>query len=339
MKNSNKNDMDYLVDTYQKWLNDNVKLSNAFSPNSLRILTHHLLMGRNYRLITENNTKSKLFYTYLWISDVVKNAKVEYGNEWKEKVVTDLFNLKKKGKEQNQLLYWLIGVTSKTSTNLGISRKEIPSVLTDLINHITDQFNEIGRFEDVDDTWLMLISGAATLNIRGSEKSKIGKSLEKVFIRAALSIIGLQENTDFWTNIQRDTEVDRETDAEVATQRARIRIEVGLISSGNQEVTEDKIGRVGRNGMIIFDKVGSKTKIYNTADSHLVKLVQIRNNQPLVEIYRHLSPLVNRPLTPPPTIESELLTKVNELPDEIFKIELKRNSEKKQKGNETPENE
>lgn len=58
-------------------------------------------------------------------------------------------------------------------------------------------------------------------------------------------------------------------------------------------VIEDKINRVGTNGVVLFDKVVQNTRIYETADRHRVKLIQIRNNQPLVEMYRHLSGLVS----------------------------------------------
>ena len=84
-------------------------------------------------------------------------------------------------------------------------------------------------------------------------------------MKAALSIIGLRDGENFWMNIDRDNEVDRETDAEIETKRGRVRMEVGLIASGNQEVIEDKIGRVGRGGIVLFDIVGSKTRIYDTA--------------------------------------------------------------------------
>ncbi|MBN2010308.1 CfrBI family restriction endonuclease [candidate division KSB1 bacterium] len=72
-------------------------------------------------------------------------------------------------------------------------------------------------------------------------------------------------------NIERDLEVDREADAEVESRRGRLRIEVGLIASGNQEVIEDKISRVGRNGIILFDILGSRTRVYQTAENNGVK--------------------------------------------------------------------
>lgn len=312
--------MNYNLDEYNAWFEQNVRLSNAYSVDSLKEITYHILMGKNYRLITENNTKSKLLYTYAWLSDIVTNARNEFGDNWKEDLFTDLVNTRRKTNEQKNLLYWLLGLTAKTSVNLSISNNELPEVLRGLIEHVTSLFQNIGREEQINDAWLLMMAGSATLNIRGSDKSKVGKSLEKVLIKSALTILGLEYNVNFWTNIQRDREVDRESDAEIQTQRGRIRVEVGLISSGNQEVTEDKIGRVGRNGIILFDKVGRRTRIYETADRYSVKLIQIRNNQPLVELYRHINPLVNFELNNPPQTEEAIKNAVYNLPDEIFQL-------------------
>ena len=95
-------------------------------------------------------------------------------------------------------------------------------------------------------------------------------------------------------------------------------MEVGLIAAGNQEVIEDKIGRVGRSGIVLFDIVGSKTRIYDTAARNSVELIQIRNSQPLIQLHRHLTPLVTIDLKPPPTLEQDIVSAVNELPNSLF---------------------
>src|ERR1700722_18410811 len=125
--------IEYNIQQYRKWLTENVTLSNAYSPASLRILTHHILMGRNYRLLTETNTKDKLLFTYLWLSDIVKNAKAEYGKDWQTNLINELFTIKKKTPEQRNLMYWLIGLTIKTSVNVGLSSQDIQSVMDELI--------------------------------------------------------------------------------------------------------------------------------------------------------------------------------------------------------------
>lgn len=310
--------IDYGTEEYSRWLAENVTLSNAFGVDALRILTSHVLMGKNYRLITETNTKDKLFLTYMWLLDIVRKAKDEYADDWKSGLMTELVNSQGLDLQRKNLLYWLVGLTQKTATNLNVTKSDLPLVMDDLMSHVSELFNQINRIEDVDDAWLLMIAGSATLNIRGSDKSKVGKHLEKVIVKASLTILGLQEGVNFWMNIDRDNEVDRETDAEIETKRGRVRMEVGLIASGNQEVVEDKIGRVGRGGIILFDVVGSRTRIYETATRNGVELIQIRNNQPLVQLYRTLTPLVRIELSAPPTLEEDIFSVVNSLPDNIF---------------------
>ncbi len=313
--------MEYLIEDYQAWVDNNIAFTNVFSEESMKQMAIQLLLGRNYRLITENNTKNKLALTYVWLVKVVENARNEFGDEWKEKLMEELSGLRHRTPEQDNLLFWLAGLTKKTSANLGVEKNGMSNVIVDLQEDIGRLLDGIGHGEALDTTWLLMMAGAATLYVRGSEKSKIGKRLEGILIRAMLHILGLRENVNFWMNIDRDAEVDRETDCEIQTTRGRIRVEVGLISSGNQEVVEDKIGRVGSNGVIIFDKVGNNTRIYETAERHRVKLIQIRNNQPLVELYRHLIPLVNFPLNEPPVLEETIVNAVNALPIAIFQVE------------------
>ncbi len=310
--------MDYMLETYRSWLNDHITLSDAFSVKSLKALTEHMLMGRNYRLITEKNTKSKLMLTYLWLTDIVNNAKINHGDNWQKELLDDLLSMRIKTPEQHNLMYWLIGLTAKTSVNLGIGREDFSEFINDISFYLDDLFSSLGRQKDLDNAWLLMMAGSATLNIRGSDKSKIGKALEKALIRACLHILGLEEGTDFQINIQRDNEVNREIDAEIVSRRGTVRIEIGLISSGNQEVIEDKIGRVGRNGAVVFDKVGSRTRIYETAARQGVELIQIRNNQPLVALYRHLKPFVAKELKQPPELENDIHNIVFSLPDQLF---------------------
>jgi len=271
---------DYKLDEYRQWLKENVQLSDPFAPPALRRLTYHLLLGKNYRLLTETNTKGQLFATFLWLSEIKTEAQKHYGENWIKFLFEALYSEKNKSKEINNLLLWIMGITHKTAINLGLKQKDFPEFMQETIDFINELFGRIGNKHFVEDAWLLLMAGSATLNIRGSLKSKIGKQFERVFIRSIIQILGFTENENFWMNIGRDLEVDREADAEIETRRGHIRIEMALISSGNQEVIEDKISRVGRNGIILFDILGSKTRVYQTADNNGVKLIQIRNCNP-----------------------------------------------------------
>lgn len=312
--------MDYRINQYREWLEQNVTLTNPFSTQALKDVTAHLIMGRNYRLLTEPNTKGKLFSTFLWLNEIKQNASTHYGENWIEDLFTALHAQRRLTPEQRNLLVWMMGLTSKTAVNLGFRKQDYPTVFQETVAFFDQLLARIGRRDFKDTAWLLLMAGSATLNIRGSQKSKIGKQLEKVFLRATLTLLGFVENESYWMNIDRDNEVDRESDAEVLSRRGRIRIEVGLIAPGNQEVIEDKIARVGRNGVIIFDKLGANTRVHQTATRAEVRLIQVRNSSPLVDLYRHLNPLVSIPIVEPPTTEEEIRRRINGLPATIFQI-------------------
>ena len=118
--------------------------------------------------------------------------------------------------------------------------------------------------------------------------------------------------------MQRDTEVSREIDVEIASRRGRIRVEMGLIERGNQEVIEDKVSRVGAGGMVIFDQIGPRSNAPQTARDRQVCFIQIRNNQPLTEMYDFLQERVSKTLIEPPTDADDIIGAVNGLPDNIF---------------------
>ncbi|MDR3713308.1 MAG: CfrBI family restriction endonuclease [Puia sp.] len=309
--------MDYHIPTFRKWLTENLTLSNAYSGKSLRILASHVLKGGNYRSITERNTKDKLFLTYLWLLEICNHARAIYGDDWKQGLVTDLNGIKRKSKEQQDLHTWLIGLPHKTADNLDV-KGDLSVVLQETYDYFSGIFTKLGKTKDLETAWLFLMAGAATLTIRGSDKSKVGKELERVLIKTALTILGFTFNENFWINIERDREVGRETDAEVQTRRGRIRLEVGLIAAGNQEVIEDKIGRMGQNGIILYDKIGERSNIHDTAKNKQVHLIQIRGGRPMAELYEILRPLVNIPLHKPPETPEGIDKAVAELPDELF---------------------
>lgn len=312
---------DYKLEDYRSWLEENVTLSDPFSPFALRKLTFHLLMGKNYRLLTESNTKGRLFTTFLWLSQIQKEAKKNYGENWISQLFDETYSQNKSPQELKDLLLWIMGITRKTAVNLGMKKKDYPEFMQETISFFNELFDKIGNPDFKDDAWLLLMAGSATLNIRGSLKSKIGKQFERVFIRSLLTILGFTEDENFWMNIDRDLEVEREADAEVESKRGRIRIEMGLIASGNQEVIEDKIARVGRNGIILFDILGTKTRVHQTAENSGVKLIQIRHCNPLLEVHRHLKQLVRFELKPVPQTGDDFKVAIDNLPENIFHVE------------------
>ena len=312
--------IDYNLEPYRNWLEENTSLTDPFSPQALRDMVYHILMGRNYRLLTEPNTKGRLFATFFWLSKVQESAIDNYGDDWIKRLTEDLVSTDKKPEELKNLLLWILGLTNKTSVNLGLDKNDYVEIVIETIGHFNELFDRIDS-DFKNDAWLLLMAGSATLSIRGSQKSKVGKQVERIFLKAILTILGFELDNTFWMNVERDLEVEREADAEVQSRRGRIRIEVGLIAQGNQEVVEDKIARVGRHGIILFDKLGNKSRVYQTAERAQVKLIQIRNGNPLLEVYRHLQPLVDFELNEVHEEDPDQIRDlVNDLPDELFRI-------------------
>ena len=184
---------------------------------------------------------------------------------------------------------WLIGLTMKTATNLGLVVEEYPRVFDEVMADIDEAVSSDAQARQMA---LLLWCGTATLTIRGSRKALIGKSLERSIARAALTSVGLSEDKgDFRLNVEADAEVDRETDAEVRTPRGFVRLEVGLIGEGNSEVIGDKVGRMDRNGIILMDRISARSTAYRTAEHRGVRLIQLRNNHPVEEVRQHLAEL------------------------------------------------
>lgn len=288
------------------------RLYDLSSAEGLREIVAALFLGYNYRLYTEGETRNQLLEAYRQLIDVLRRlpADADYA-EWMDSLQTEL------GQAKGRLEWWLLGLGEKTAANLGINKSSRLEYLDEVGQHLwaTARDPNGPSFED---SMLMLWAGAATLTIRGSRKSKAGKTLERAFLRAALTILGLEEGLDFWLNMERDTEVLREIDAEIVSKRGRIRVEMGLIGQGNQEVIEDKISRVGTRGMVVFDKIGPRSNAWRTAADNHVAFIQIRNNRPLDEMYNYLKDLIDKTLVAPPSDPIDIRTRIDELPDKIF---------------------
>ena len=282
------------------------------SAEGVRQIVAALFQGYNYRLYTEGQTRNQLLDAYRQLTAVRQRLPADAGHaEWMAAIQAELDTA------ENDLAWWLLGLTNKTAQNLGIRRSDRLDYLDEVARHIREAVAN-SPDSSFDDAMLMLWAGAATLTIRGSRKSTAGKTLERAFLRAGLTILGLEEETDFWLNMQRDAEVPREIDVEIASRRGRIRVEMGLIERGNQEVIEDKITRVGTGGMVIFDQIGPRSNARLTAENHQVGFIQIRNNRPLTEMYNFLNERVGKTLAEPPSNVEEIVDAVSRLPDELF---------------------
>lgn len=283
---------------------------DPFSPEGKREATSKILTGMNYRLFYEGVTRRKLISTYKELTELARQHPHD-DDEWKENIRA---MLREGTPEEKNLRYWLIGLARKTATNLELKVADYPTVFDQMIDDIEKYPSDI----KTRDTALLLWSGAATLTIRGSQKAKIGIALEKSLTRAALTIIGLnEEDGQFRLNIEADEEVARQTDAEIRTVRGFMRMEVGLIGEGNPEVIGDKVGRMDRNGVIMFDALRANSTMWDTAAQRGVKLIQMRNNHPVEELRQHLHSL-RVPVQAEPISSDEVEKRVMEMPLQAY---------------------
>ena len=280
--------------------------------DGVRQIVAALFQGYNYRLYTEGQTRHDLLAAYRLLLAVRQRLPENAAPaDWVNAVQSEL------AAGEADLALWLLGLTHKTAQNLGLRRDDRGRYLEEVAAHIRS-ITDAAPGLQFEDAMLLLWAGAATLSVRGSRKSTAGKTLERAFLRAGLSLLGLAEGVDFWLNMQRDAEVGREIDGEIASRRGRIRAEMGLIGVGNQEVIEDKINRVGPGGMVIFDQLGPKSSAWQTARQQQVEFIQIRNNRPLTQLHDFLKDRLDKPLIPPPADAEGIGAAVAELPDHLF---------------------
>jgi hypothetical protein len=329
----------------EQWWKQRPLINNAFSIESMRAIISMLLTGRNYRLIAEKCVKEKLYLIHAWLLKIIYNAKELWGDNWLKELLLYFKTNPIQVDELDLLKYvkmWLLGIGEKTARNLDLSNyneavvflnevisqckdisQTVPWITENVTIDLKSSMNVTSQSFSLEETLLFLqIIGASTLTIRGSNKAKYGKVIEKVFLKTCLDILGFEEEVNYWIyDLNRDNEVERQIDGEVETRRGRIRIEVTLIGKGNSEVGEDKMNRIGTNGILIVDCLGPKSGVYETARNNHVKLIQIRHTLPLVELYNHLVDKVKINLNNPGLSETEILEKLNSLPDSTFLLE------------------
>ena len=135
--------------------------------------------------------------------------------------------------------------------------------------------------------------GAATLTIRGSEKSTYGKLFERLIMGSVLTILGFQhvqnaQSTNlekvFWLS---DSSDDRECDATIRLRPGKLaRFDIGFIGKGNPEIMKDKLSRysneIEQNGIanfsqtfIIVDRMPDTTRTFNSALKSGTEIIQM----------------------------------------------------------------
>ena len=307
------------IQEYARWIRENMNTESLGTAQSIRCLILILLTGGNYRTTTEVMTNSKLISMSALLVKIYNQFRNEHGETWREELYNAIDRLPNTDDYKNKLLVWMMGLTKKTASNITLPRNEYEEYFGTLMRRF-DELSEPLTDDERAYAWLLMVAGSSALTIRGSDKSKNGKMLEGIFLKTMLELLGFTRDVNYWTNLERDAEVERETDAEVQSRRGRIRIELGLIESGNQEVIEDKIARVGERGIVIYDHIGPNSNIGTTAENNNVHLIGVRGNYPLTLLREYLAPLVDIQLRVIPDEHDMLERLLNELSDDFFTI-------------------
>ena len=69
-----------------------------------------------------------------------------------------------------------MGLTHKTASINTIGREDFEEYLNEATTRYDNLLSTLKDDEQKDKAWLLLMAGSATLNIRGSQKSTIGKN-------------------------------------------------------------------------------------------------------------------------------------------------------------------
>jgi hypothetical protein len=288
--------------------------------DSVRRVIYSVLCGENIRKQTEPLTHRRVAITsgallYLfakgWSFDVNFTEKISL------MALEQMDNTSQSKKEIFWPAQWLIGLTGKSIQNVLRSNSELrQSYIHDFENALSEasqicqkDFGEIKINIEISDgeklrqnlsilSWndlsrLFSAIGAATLTIRGSEKSTYGKLFERLILGSVLTILGFDhvENSKnkklekvFWLSDSTDI---RECDATIRLRPGKlIRFDIGFIGRGNPEIMKDKLSRyaneVDQNGesnysqtIIIVDRMPNTSKTIEAALHADTEIVQM----------------------------------------------------------------
>ena len=270
-----------------------------------------ILKGKNVRDLTESLTQRRILLVSA--SLIVTYLKGLSSFEDFEKSLNDLVKRNVRMRlslSEKRYLLLFIGLTGKSIQNVirgtrlenyidvfDANLKDVCNDIEDTYGNITLQvnYNEQGYFLKWNNLLRCLLAvGAATLTIRGSEKSLYGKTFEKFVLGSVLTILGFNhiDKSDvsksdkvFWLSERLDK---RESDATLLIKAGvGVRFDIGFIGKGNTEVSLDKVSRFerfmefGRNTyatttIILVDNIGAHSRITTMAQEIDGYILQMR---------------------------------------------------------------
>lgn len=269
-----------------------------------------ILKGKNVRDLTESLTQRRILLVSASLITTYLKGLSSFDNF--EEALNDLVkkNVRMKlSAEEKKYLLWFIGLTGKSIQNvirgtmlenyIDVFDANLREICTDIEEAYGDitlkvNYNEQGYFLKWKNLLRCLLAvGAATLTIRGSEKSLYGKTFEKFVLGSVLTILGFShiDKSDvsksdkvFWLSERLDK---RESDATLLVKAGTgVRFDIGFIGKGNTEVSLDKVSRFERfmefgrkkyatTTIILVDNIGSHSRITTMAqeiDGHILQM-------------------------------------------------------------------
>lgn len=270
-----------------------------------------ILKGKNVRDLTESLTQRRILLVSASLIATYLKGLSSFDNF--EETLNDLVkkNVRMKlSTEEKRYLLWFIALTGKSIQNVirgtmlenyidvfDANLSEICTDIEEVYGDITLQvnYNEQGYFLKWKNLLRCLLAvGAATLTIRGSEKSLYGKTFEKFVLGSVLTILGFKyidksdvskSNKVFWLSERLDK---RESDATLLIKAGvGVRFDIGFIGKGNTEISLDKVSRFERfmefgnntyatTTIILVDNIGAHSRITTMAQKIDGQILQMK---------------------------------------------------------------
>lgn len=283
-----------------------------------RQVIHAVLRGENIRTQTEPLTRRRVAIATGAMVYLFAKGWAEIDNFTENLSALALEQMNNTPQSKKEIFWpaqWLIGLTGKGIQNVLRNSSQLhQAYIQDFENAVEEaaircrkDYGEISmslgcvvdgklrqRVLDWKDiTRLTTAIGAATLTIRGSEKSTYGKLFERLVMGSVLTILGFEhvENSQsqkkekvFWLSDSSDI---RECDATIRLRPGKLaRFDIGFIGKGNPEIMKDKLTRysnaIEQNGIpslslnfIIVDKIPDTTKTTEAAKKSGSEIIQM----------------------------------------------------------------
>lgn len=272
-----------------------------------------IMKGRNVRDLTEGLTQRRVLI--LSASILVTYLKAMNSVDDFENVLSDIVRQNtalQLSPSEKSYLFWFVGLTGKSIQNVvrdGNLSKYIDvfdSNLKDIADDVKRKYGDISfsaSYQNVEVClkWpnlmrCLLAVGAATLTVRGSEKSLYGKAFEIMVLGSVLTILGFEhidkndvsrDSRVFWLSERKDK---RESDATLLVKKGvGVRFDIGFIGKGNTEISLDKVSRfervMERDGcnhttftIILVDNIGENSRITTMATAIDGTILQMREH-------------------------------------------------------------